>query len=163
MYFSCHVCNLIIVESSFCPYCDQDRQNRWKDDTFIIYHSEMAEGRGLLVGNDISDIQAATIAFNMARKNIKEGKKEDAKWEWDFQLYQPEMYKKWKEDQKLNEYVDGHQIEYYAPQNLEEAASAIAVLDSLDRQLNSQTEQNVNLNQKTNFMGIDLDKIGDEE
>jgi hypothetical protein len=113
---------------------------------------------------DLNSVQEAMLSVVMRRKREEEFELENAKFEQSMFINNPELYKSYIENKEQQEISGNNDIEWMAPQSIEEAAALMDMFSDIDKQLK---ETDDNPAPKVDFLSalgaIDLDEIGGDD
>jgi hypothetical protein len=115
---------------------------------------------------DLNSVQEAILSVVMYRKREEENQIETAKFEQAMFINNPELYKSYIENKEQQEISGNKDVEWMAPQSIEEAAALMDMFSDIDKQL-KETEDNPSITPQVDFLSalgaIDLDEIGGDD
>ena len=131
---------------------------RWKEDPYVLWHSDMAYERGLLShGQDLNEIQKILLASYMVRSRERENTLRETQFMESLFVADPERYQQWlkaKQQREAQEAISENTV-WMAPQSPQELLEVLKQLGA-----ESPSPNNMAGNLAREVFDKDFDQIG---
>jgi hypothetical protein len=106
---------------------------RWELDPYVLYHADMAQRQGVLVGR-LSSVQQALVASLAIREARSAEAERTTNFEERLFIHQPETYERYLEQKRNKAEDEDVGVEWRTPQTMEDAMAVAAEFAELEAQ-----------------------------